>query len=48
MEFERRAGSMVDGGMMGDGMMPGVGIAWQLVVVALGLALSALVKFLRT
>lgn len=39
---------MVDGGMMGDGMMPGVGIAWQLVVVALVLALSALVKFLRT
>jgi len=29
-------------------MMPGVGIAWQLIVVALVLALSALVKFLRT
>ena len=39
---------MVDGGMMGNGMMPGVGVAWQLIVVALGLLLSALVKFLRT
>ena len=34
--------------MTGGGLMLGMGVIWLLVVVALVLALSALVKFLRT
>jgi hypothetical protein len=32
--------------MMGGGMMWGMGLVWLLVVIALGLAIAALVKYL--
>ncbi|KJZ22812.1 hypothetical protein TW79_16990 [Tritonibacter mobilis] len=45
---ERRNKIMMDGGMMGGGMMLSMGIVWLLVIVVLVLAIIALVKYLRT
>jgi|TARA_R100000935_G_C2723450_1_gene118931 uncharacterized membrane protein len=38
---------MMDGDMMGGGMMFGMGVGWLLVIVLLVLAIAALVKYLR-
>ena len=38
---------MMDGDMMGGGMMFGMGVGWLLVIVLLALAIAALVKYLR-
>lgn len=38
---------MMDGDMMGGGMMFGMGVGWLLVIVLLVLLIAALVKYLR-
>jgi len=38
---------MVNGDMMGGGMMFGMGVGWLLVIVLLVLVIAALVKYLR-
>ena len=38
---------MMDGDMMGGGMMFGMGVGWLLVIVLLVLAIAALGKYLR-
>ena len=38
---------MMNGDMMGGGMMFGMGVGWLLVIVLLVLAIAALVKYLR-
>ncbi|SDG57085.1 hypothetical protein SAMN04489759_10919 [Sulfitobacter delicatus] len=38
---------MMDGDMMGGGMMFGMGIGWLLIIVILILVIAALVKYLR-
>ena len=38
---------MMDGDMMGGGMMFGMGIGWLLIIVILILGIAALVKYLR-
>ena len=39
---------MMDGEMMGPGMMFGMAIFWLLVLLALVLGIAALIKYLRT
>ncbi|SDX70576.1 hypothetical protein SAMN04488041_11327 [Sulfitobacter pontiacus] len=38
---------MMNGDMMGGGMMFGMGVGWLLVIVLLVLMIAALVKYLR-
>ncbi|SES39832.1 MULTISPECIES: hypothetical protein [Roseobacteraceae] len=39
---------MMNGGMMGPGMMLGMGVIWALVLAVLVLGIVALIKYLRS